>query len=229
MEGLNPVAGEWASVFAVARKSVQTRGWWQAQLGVARAYGSRASLRDSREEGPCRGFPPRDPKFQHPHPQRRLSRGQPCGGGILVQWQQWPCSQPPPLPSGPTCVQPPPSQPPALEAQPMPPPDNAARRALRVARTAQHGRSSPPHHPACRYWVCLRPSVLAPWDTHGSCPRPKDGRAGVSPRVRSAQVGPVGPGYDSEPWVSVSCSAQGQFIRPTLGGDLEGEVITRTK
>lgn len=123
MEGLNPVAGEWASVFAVAGESVQTRGWWQAQLGVARAYGSRASLRDSREEGPCRGFPPRDPKFQHPHPQRRLSRGQPCGGGILVQWQQWPCSQPPPLPSGPTCVQPPPSQPPALEAQPMPPPD----------------------------------------------------------------------------------------------------------
>lgn len=59
-------------------------------------------------------------------------------------------------------------------------PRHAARRALRVARTAQHGRSSPPHHPACRDWVCLRPSVLAPWDMHGSCPRPKDGWAGVS-------------------------------------------------
>lgn len=125
-------------------------GWLHGQSGVVRAQGSRASLRDCWGEGACRGSLPRNPKFQHPHPQRGLSRGQPRGGGIPVQRQQWPCSQPPLLPSGPTCAQPPPSQPPATSPRsPARPttwtaPGHAARRALRAARTAQHGRSSLP-------------------------------------------------------------------------------------
>lgn len=99
------------------------QGMVAGSVGGGESLGKQGVSEGQQGGGAVQGLPSQRPQVPAPHPQRGLSRGQPCGGGILVQWQQWPCSQPPPLPSGPTCVQPPPSQPPALEAQPMPPPD----------------------------------------------------------------------------------------------------------